>query len=47
MIYLIYKHPEQINLINLIKEINNHQNNLLLRILIEYEFILKQLKTKY
>jgi hypothetical protein len=39
-----YKHPEQINMINLIKEINQHQNNLLLRILIEHEFISKQLK---
>jgi len=45
------KHPEEINLINIIKEINNNKNNLLLRILIEYEFIYKQLKinnkTKY
>jgi hypothetical protein len=45
------KHPEEINLINISKEINNNKNNLLLRILIEYQFILKQLKsntkTKY
>ncbi len=45
------KYPEQINFINLIKEMNNHKNNLLLRILIEYEFLSKQLKknskTKY
>jgi hypothetical protein len=39
------KHPEQINLINLSKEINNNKNNLLLRILIEQDLISKQLKT--
>lgn len=39
------KHPEQINLINLVKEINNNKNNLLLRIIIEYEFLSKQVKT--
>jgi hypothetical protein len=38
------KHSEQIYLINILYEISNHQNNLLLRILIEYEFLLKQLK---
>ncbi|CAF1119887.1 unnamed protein product, partial [Rotaria sordida] len=46
-----YKHPQQINLINIVKEINNNKNNLLLRILIEHDFIYKQLKktikTKY
>ncbi|CAF1389080.1 unnamed protein product, partial [Rotaria sp. Silwood1] len=39
-----FKHPEEIYLINIIKEINNNQNNLLIRILIEHDFIYKQLK---
>lgn len=46
-----YKHPEETNLINIVKEINNNKNNLLLRILIEYQYLFKQLKinkkTKY
>ncbi|CAF3418936.1 unnamed protein product, partial [Rotaria sp. Silwood2] len=39
-----FKHSQEIFLINIIKEINNNQNNLLVRILIEHDFIYKQLK---
>ncbi|CAF3764108.1 unnamed protein product [Adineta steineri] len=47
----ISKHPQQINLINLSKEINNINNNVLLRILVEHDSLTKQnkksVKTKY
>ncbi|CAF3592808.1 unnamed protein product [Adineta steineri] len=45
------KHPQQTNLINLSKEINNINNNVLLRILVEHDSLTKQnrksVKTKY